>query len=151
MAEKIDDFISHPSEELLEQFTKDQLLKLASNYDIEVTSSERRLKDSVKEALKAILVDSGVLKAKVETQISQPSPLPDATMELKFRELALKEKQLLLEEKRMLLEHDRALKELELGRSLDRAPSHSGFDVGRHIKMVPPFVEKDVEKVFSSL
>lgn len=41
----LDDFISAPSEELLEQFTKDQLLKLASYYDIEVASSEKCSKE----------------------------------------------------------------------------------------------------------
>lgn len=52
----------------------------------------------------------------------------------------MKEKRLLLEEKRMLLERDCTLKELGLGRKLDRASSHSGFDVGRHIKMDPPLL-----------
>ncbi|KAE8287208.1 hypothetical protein D5F01_LYC15177 [Larimichthys crocea] len=53
----LDNFISAPSEELLEQFTKDQLLQLASYYEFEITSSEKCLKESVKEALKAMLIE----------------------------------------------------------------------------------------------
>lgn len=41
----LDNFISAPSEELLEQFTKDQLLQLASYYEFEIASSEKRLKE----------------------------------------------------------------------------------------------------------
>lgn len=44
----LEDFLKEPSEELLEVFTKDQLLQLSSHYDIPITSSEKRLKDSVK-------------------------------------------------------------------------------------------------------
>lgn len=43
------DFINAPSEELLEHFTKDQLLKLAAYYDIEITSSKKRLKEGIKD------------------------------------------------------------------------------------------------------
>lgn len=41
----LDDFISAPSEELLENFTHDQLLKLASYYDIEIARTEKHLKE----------------------------------------------------------------------------------------------------------
>ena len=60
--EAIDDFISAPSEELLCQLTKEQLLSLASHYDIEIASGDKRLKDNLREALKASLAEGGVLK-----------------------------------------------------------------------------------------
>ena len=40
------DFISAPSEELLDQLTKEQLLSLASHYDIEIASGDKRLKNN---------------------------------------------------------------------------------------------------------
>ena len=58
----IDDFISAPSEVLLYQLTKEQLLSLASHYDIEIASGDKRLEDSLREALKASLAEGGVLK-----------------------------------------------------------------------------------------
>lgn len=48
----LNDFISAPSEELLCQLTKEQLLSLASHYDIEIASSDKRLKDSIRDALR---------------------------------------------------------------------------------------------------
>lgn len=120
----LDDFISPPSEKLLEQFTKDQLLKLASYYDIEIASSEKCLKESVKEALKPMLTENGVLKPappSASQSISEPSQIIDVALELRLKELALQELQLqdkqrerLLKEKQMHLEHERFLKELEL-------------------------------------
>lgn len=100
----IEQFIHAPSEELLEDFTKDQLLKLAAHYEIEITSSERRLKESVKEALWAIPVDGGVLENTVmkQTASSQSGSLPLPATEIKFRirELASREKQMYLEHER---------------------------------------------------
>jgi len=44
----IEEFISDPSDDLLERFTKDQLLKLAVHYDVELTSGEKRFKARAK-------------------------------------------------------------------------------------------------------
>lgn len=50
----------------------------------------------------------------------------------------------------MLLAHELSLKELELkAAALTQRGDTSPFDVGRHIKLVPPFSEKDVERFFS--
>lgn len=43
-----DNFTSKPSRDLLEALSKDQLLKLASHYDIEIINSERYFKDNIK-------------------------------------------------------------------------------------------------------
>ncbi|XP_027128228.1 uncharacterized protein LOC109142602 [Larimichthys crocea] len=89
--------------------------------------------------------------------ISKP-PQTDFTLELRLKELALQELQLqdrqeerLLKEKQMHLEHERFLKELELKHAAVSRPSHvelSAFDAAKNIRLVPPFVEKDVEKYF---
>lgn len=158
----IEEFISDPSDELLERFTKDQLLKLAVHYEIELTSSEKRFKASVKDTLRAVLVDDGVLVTEVgEPRLSSVSPqLSDAAIELRLKELAFREKQLLdkqkdreLQERQLLMEHERGLKELELKHAALQSgsvhsESHSPFDVSRYIRMVPPFLEKDVDKYF---
>lgn len=159
MMATLDNFISAPSEELLEQFTKDQLLKLASHYDFEIASSEKRLKESIREALKAMLTEKGVLEPLPPTpQTVSKSPQVDVALEVRLKELTLQELQLqdkqeerLLREKQMHLEHERFLKELELKHVALLRPStaeSSEFDPAKHIRLVPPFVEKDVEKYF---
>ena len=70
-----------------------------------------------------------------------------------MKELSIKEKE--LDNQREELRLKMALNELELKRleirakeeNLDMAPTGS-FDASRHIRLVPPFVEKDVEKYF---
>lgn len=59
--------MANPCEEFL-GFTKDQLLKVASSYETEITSSDRQLKESIKGALKAILIEKGVLPGKMEEE-----------------------------------------------------------------------------------
>jgi len=149
----LEDFLKEPSEELLEVFTKDQLLQLSSHYDIPITSSEKRLKDSVKEIIRSVLVDKGVLKVKHGFPQPMTAPLSDAAIELRLRELAFQEKRLeidmKLREKQMDLEHERSLKELELNAAALTSRGDASFDVGRHIKLVPPFSEKDVDRYFS--
>lgn len=153
----LEDFLNEPSEELLEFFTKDQLLQLASHYDIPITSSEKRLKDSVREIIRSVLIDNGVLKVKEVLKQSMIAPLSDAAIELRLKELALQEKQLeakererQFKEKQMYLEHDRFLKELELKAAcVTPRGDVSPFDVGSHIRLLPPFSEKYVERYFS--
>lgn len=100
------------------------------------------------------MIDNGVLKVKQVSPQSMTAPLSEAASELRLRELAFQEKQLegniKIREKEMLLAHELSLKELEIKTTAltprsDTAP----FDVGRHIKLVPPFSEKDVERYFS--
>jgi len=49
----VEDFLSPPSEEGLERCTRDQLLRIADHFDLEV--SDRRSKDSIKAIIKANL------------------------------------------------------------------------------------------------
>ena len=55
----MEDFIGAPSEALLAGFTKDQLLRLAGHYKVEI--SDKGPKDSVRSILVASLVDTGIL------------------------------------------------------------------------------------------
>lgn len=101
----VDDFISAPSKELLEHFTKDQLLKLAAYYDIEITSSEKRLKEGIKDAVKSILTENGVLKLTPPPAPgpSPPSQMSAAVIDLRLKELDLQRLQLEDRDKERLL------------------------------------------------
>ena len=51
-----------------------------------------------------------------------------------------------MKERKLLLKHERLLKELE---KRHVSPSPRGeFDVTSHIRLVPPFQEKDIERYF---
>ena len=157
----IDDFISAPSEELFDQLTKEQLLSLASHYDIEIASGDKRLKDSLREALKASLAEGGVLRTSALPAYQHQLVLPqmsDAVLEFRLKELAFreleledKEKERILKERQMHLEHERFLKELEFKHAaLSSSSSASAqFNVARNISLVPPFAEKNVERYFA--
>lgn len=59
MANIVEDFVQSPSEELLEQCTKEQLIKIAQNYSIEV--EPKRTKENLRSIIKANLQECGVL------------------------------------------------------------------------------------------
>ena len=65
---EVTEFVSAPTEEFLDKCTKDQLLRIADHYKIEI--SDKRLKDTVKSILRANLSDMGVLTVSAE----QPPP-----------------------------------------------------------------------------
>ncbi len=124
----LEDFLKEPSDELLEFFTKDQLLQLASHYDIIITSSEKRLKDSVKDIIRNVLIDNGILKVRSVSLQPMVAPLSEAAIQLRLKELALQEKQLeatererQFKEKQMYLEYERFLKEFELKTASERS------------------------------
>ena len=43
----VEEFVKSPSEELLLQCTKDQLLKIAEEYNVKLESSDKKLKETV--------------------------------------------------------------------------------------------------------
>ena len=67
MASLVESFIQDPSESLLEQCTKEQLLRIAEHYEVDI--SDRKLKESVKACLRDGLFEAGVLGRQ---QVSSP-------------------------------------------------------------------------------
>lgn len=63
MASKVEEFISAPSESLLNDLTKDQLVELAGYYEINLVSQDKRLKDNIKSLVKTELIERGVLES----------------------------------------------------------------------------------------
>lgn len=56
----VEDFLKAPSEELLDCFSREQLLRVADHFGLEI--SDMRVKESMKSIIKANLFDSGVVK-----------------------------------------------------------------------------------------
>ena len=63
MASDIQEFIQSPSEDLLDTLSRDQLLELASHYEIGLTVHDKRLKGNIKDIMKSALWDEGVFKS----------------------------------------------------------------------------------------
>ncbi len=59
----VEEFISSPSEELLDLCTKEQLLKIAEHYDIDVSSN--MLKERQKAILRSNLIERNILAEKI--------------------------------------------------------------------------------------
>ena len=55
----VDEFLASPSYALLEQCSKEQLIKIAGHYSISLTSDDKRLKDSLFKAVGLGLVVRG--------------------------------------------------------------------------------------------
>ncbi len=109
MAE-VAEFVKAPSEEFLDRCTKEQLLKIADYYEVEI--SDKRLKDTVKGILKANLSEMGVLTVTVQLPGLSGGLAPSlvATNNLTFEQ----QKELLM----LQLEHDKLIKAAEIEKQL---------------------------------
>ena len=152
----IDSFVAKPTLSLLNSLKKSQLTELANYYKLAVSGSLK--KGEIKKLITVYLIDEELVpKEDGEGQ------LPDdfSTLELKrlefqerekAREAELKMKELEIWEKELSIQL--RMKELETPvPARTRSPSESSgrratFDVSKHIKLVPPFQEREVDKYF---
>ena len=168
----VDEFVHSPSDHLLNQYTKDQLLKIADHYGIDI--GDKRLKENIKAILKANLVEVGILKREefqpkvtnVALSFEQQKEL--LTMQLEHEKLKQQkelEMQLELEQMKFKMEQTKLqleqykldlIKEGKLNDSADRdSLGSSDFfprcDVSAKLRLVPKFNEKDPDTFFSLL
>ena len=149
-------FVTHPTLEEFNSCTKDHLISLASFLEIPV--SKQMKKQSIKAEISSVLSKKGLLPSEVTVEgagsdVSEAVRLKE--LEIEMRRLDLREKELSneMEVRKMEEETKRQvrLKELELQQS-PPSPSHSsssGFDIGKCIRFVPSFNDKDVDKYFT--
>ncbi len=99
MASKIEEFVTVPSEDLLDDFSKDKLLELATHYKMYLSTQDKRLKDSIKTTIKTELFVCSILKSQLPTEavIRDRSSMSRLTFE--------QQKQLLLTETQMKEKH----------------------------------------------
>uniref|UniRef100_A0A3B4TE40 Gypsy retrotransposon integrase-like protein 1 n=1 Tax=Seriola dumerili TaxID=41447 RepID=A0A3B4TE40_SERDU len=104
----ISEFVKAPSEDFLNKCTKEQLLKVAEHFEIDI--SDRRLKDTVKSMLTANLTEMGVLAV-------EPGCPPDAGVSQPF----IAESNFTFEQQKevlkMQLEHDK-MRQVEIEKQL---------------------------------
>ncbi len=92
MAPKVEEFISAPSQELLNDLTKDQLVELPGHYKINLVIQDKRLKDNIKSLVKMELIERGVLDSQSSEGESQFVNTTSTMSQLTFEQ----QKQLLL-------------------------------------------------------
>lgn len=89
----------------MERRTKDELLQITEQFDVDVTSSDKKLKETLMKVVKSSVSERGVLE--VRAQIINPeessSTLFDVDQNAKFSKMSLQEKQLCLDAKNFTL------------------------------------------------
>ncbi|CAB4016297.1 Hypothetical predicted protein, partial [Paramuricea clavata] len=169
-------FMANPDSGVFEKLKKDDLMALGKHLSLDVRTAMKV--EEVRSVVSQHLVKEGVLNEPVFLTPASSSDGPDLSEKYKYefelkklefereerererererqrdeREEREREKARELELRRLELEHALELKKLELaGGSVEGHPGtsrSSSFDITKHIRLVPPFQEQDVDKYF---
>ena len=168
------EFVQSPSMEVLETFKKDMLMQIAQELQLQVKRSTR--KHELKRLIVEQLVDEDILPDSC-LEVYKPLPMePSGQYEIRRleieRELRLKEleTQALAQQRKEELEaqqrkeeleaqaqkeeralkHEREMRALELNarRIAHEESIATKFDLGKNVRLVPPFNESEVDKYF---
>uniref|UniRef100_A0A3P8WEH2 Gypsy retrotransposon integrase-like protein 1 n=1 Tax=Cynoglossus semilaevis TaxID=244447 RepID=A0A3P8WEH2_CYNSE len=166
----IDEFFQAPSDHLLTQYTKEQLLKIADNYGVEI--GDKRLKENIRTILKTNLVESGILKReefqaqgtnatlnfeqqkellKMQLEYEKLKQERELEVQLELEKMKFKTEQtkLELEHYKLNLIKDGKLNECSGRDSVGFSETSSRSDLSTKLKMVPKFNERDPDTFFS--
>ena len=169
------EFVQSPSMEVLETFKKDMLMQIAQELQIEVKRSTR--KHELKRLIVEQLVDEDVLPDSC-LEVYKPLPMEpsgqyeirrlEIERELKLREFEARERELEARQRKEELEarkeeleaqaqkeeralkHEREMRALELNacRIAHEESIATKVDLGKNVRLVPPFNESEVDKYF---
>nr|XP_046250447.1 uncharacterized protein LOC124062051 isoform X4 [Scatophagus argus] len=158
----VEEFLRAPSEELLESCSREQLVRIADYFSLEV--GDKRMKDNIKSIIKANLVDRGMLGSKkqaVDPEVSQVDMSGCGEASFTFeqrRELLLLQTEM---EKLALLRKEAEIKKMEMEERRLSFPagtasavsglgrSTTSFDVVSNLRLLPQFNERDPDTFFS--
>ncbi len=148
----VEEFLKTPSEELLELCSREQLVKRADHFELNV--GDRWSKGNMKHILRENLFELGVLQSRPHVGAVVDAAGASASVVGSHSELTFEQrKELLLLQagiKRLELEERRL--SLQSGGSqtpvVSSGPWHS-FDVAWNLRLVPPFCEWDPDMFFS--
>ena len=151
-------FMSSPDVEAFEKLKKEDLISLGRHLDLTVKTGMRKItiqniianylvtqecfNPSVLQAFELPATDLEIKKLEIQAQIQKEREEREIQAQKEEREI-----QAQLEIRKMELEFE--MKKLELApRALSVSQNPDKFDVTKHIRLVPPFQEKDVDKYF---
>ena len=148
----IDTFLSAPSRSLLGEFTKEQLFELARHYEVTISKSASRVKETVISALVDDLVRKNVLLPDVEEDKQDDPCISGSQLSFEERkqllELQIERERLGVERERLSTERERwRLEALRLEHIAVEEPVR--FNVQEYRKLIPQFSESDVETFFT--
>ena len=154
----VQSFVAEPTLSLLSSLKRPQLTEIASYCELPVTGSVK--KGEIKRLITVYLIDEELVPEE-DAEEQLPVNVDCSTLELKrlefqekekAREAELKMKELEIREKELSIQL--RMKELETPLPRARSPVEptsrrpAMFDVSKHIKLVPPFQEREVDKYF---
>ena len=153
-------FMKTPDQDVFDSLIKDDLLVLADFLELSVKRSWRKI--DMQKVIVKYLISVGVFDESSLSSYCTASEVEikrlemQAQLEFKKLEIEQENKKLELEQENKRLEQENRKyeidKEIELKKlELQNRASHSStdhFDITKHIKLVPPFQEEDVDKFF---
>ena len=144
----LETFVNEPSLQVVRTLKKSHLQQIASHFKLSTTTNMR--KDELCKLVMEFLVDEELVP---EERLDDPSShtVDNSVLELKRLELQDREReresQLKLREKELSVQLK--MKELEKAATPVKSPEVPiTFDVSKHIRFVPQFHEKEVDKYF---
>ena len=163
MSFDLDKFTAEPSVELLNLGKKSDLLNLAKHYKLSEIKSSMR-KHEIKNILVHYFVDEEIFNENALSLIVDIQSVSSSKeLELKFqirqleiqerekeREWKEREKEREREEREKEREFQLRMREIEMQEKANQPKQkiEYNFDVTKHIRLVPPFQEKEVDKYF---
>ena len=164
MSFNLNAFITAPSQKLLNLAKKSDLLDVAAHYEL-TTVNKSMLKQEIRIFSFNILVnkeilDSFALSLVLVTQTGLQMRELEIQKHVEFEKLRLEQEKFRIEQERQMREEklekekrqfNLRMKELEMqNKTVNPQPLDLGvhFDVTKHIILVPPFQEKEVDKYF---
>ena len=156
MSFDVDKFTAEPSVELLNLGKKTDLLNLAKHYKLSKIKSSMR-KHKIKNIFVQYFVDEEIFNENALSLIVDVQSVSSSKeLEFKFqmRQLEIQERQKEREWEREEREKEREfqlrMREIEMQERANQPKQmiEYNFDVTKHIKLIPPFQEKEVDKYF---
>ena len=151
MAFNLQSFVSEPRTEEFNSLKKAELLQVAQHFKLTVNTSMG--KGEIKKIVLNHLVEEELLP---EEELENVNTREDHLELKKFefqereREVQLRLRELEIREKELAVEYKTKEIELHNAKSMGGPATNVGvtFDVGKHIRFVPPFQETEVDKYF---
>ena len=147
----VESFTEKPSLLTLDSLKKADPLAIAQHYKLSLMTSSQN-KGEIKKLIKEYLIDEELVPKDKELPLPSTGLLELKLLEFqereKERESQLRMKELEIQEKELSIQL--RLKELEKTKEPATPAGHEAatFDVSKHIRLVPPFQEKKVDKYF---
>ena len=156
MSFDLDKFTAEPSVELLNLGKKTDLLDLAKHYKLSEIKSSMR-KHEIKNILVQYFVDEEIFNENALSlivDVQSVSSSKELELKLQIRQLEIQEREKEREWEREEREKEREfqlrMREIEMQERVNQSKQkiEYNFDVTKHIRLVPPFQEKEVDKYF---